>query len=119
MAAEVNPHRLGYRLGTLVSPSPQATWSPARVPASLADTDEFPTSPSRDIGYFSGAIYSYSLRKFPCLGCLDLEASNIGNEVIVQWGDHGVPIKNIRATVARYPYVTDGRNSLPMILRQF
>jgi hypothetical protein len=37
--------------------------------------------------------------------------SEIGNEVIVQWGDHNGPIKDIRAIVARFPYFTDGRNS--------
>jgi hypothetical protein len=29
----------------------------------------------------------------------------------VQWGDHGGAIKDVRATVARFPYRTDGRNS--------
>ena len=37
--------------------------------------------------------------------------SGIGNEVVVQWGDHGGSIKNIRATVARFPYLTEARNS--------
>lgn len=32
-------------------------------------------------------------------------------EVIVQWGDHDGRIKNVRTTVARFPYLTEGRNS--------
>jgi hypothetical protein len=31
--------------------------------------------------------------------------------VVVQWGDHGRPLKDIRATVERFPYLTEGRNS--------
>jgi len=45
------------------------------------------------------------------LGCVDLDASKVGTEVMVQWGDHGGRIKNVRATVARFPYMTEGRNS--------
>jgi vanillate/3-O-methylgallate O-demethylase len=45
------------------------------------------------------------------LGCLDIGSAKIGNEVAVQWGDHGGPIKTIRATVARFPYRDQGRNS--------
>jgi hypothetical protein len=44
-------------------------------------------------------------------GCIDIEAAKIGSEVIVKWGDHGGPIKNIRAVVERFPYLTEGRNS--------
>ena len=36
--------------------------------------------------------------------------SGMANEVTIQWGDYG-PIKNIRANVARFPYLTEGRNS--------
>ena len=28
-----------------------------------------------------------------------------GTEVVVKWGDHGGRIKDVRATVARYPYL--------------
>jgi hypothetical protein len=45
------------------------------------------------------------------MGCIDVDASKIGTEVIVQWGDHGGRIKNVRATVARFPYLTEERNS--------
>ena len=35
----------------------------------------------REIGYSSGTIYSFAFREFLSLGCLDVEVSNIGNEV--------------------------------------
>ena len=57
------------------------------------------------------SIYSYYLREVLSMGCVDLDASKIGTEVIVQWGDYGGRIKNVRATVARFPYITEGRNS--------
>jgi glycine cleavage system aminomethyltransferase T len=65
----------------------------------------------REIGYSSGTIYSSGFREFLSLGCIDIGAARLGNEVVVQWGDHGGEIKNIRATVARFPYLADGRNS--------
>jgi glycine cleavage system aminomethyltransferase T len=65
----------------------------------------------REIGYSSGTIYSSAFREFLSHGCIDVEACRIGNEVIVQWGDYGGAIKNVRATVARFPYFTEGRNS--------
>ena len=40
----------------------------------------------------------------------DLDQAAIGNEVIVQWGDHGRRIKDVRATVERFPYLQEGRN---------
>ena len=64
-----------------------------------------------EVGYSSGTVYSSHFKQFLSLGCIDIDASDIGNEVVVQWGDHGGPIKDIRATVARFPYFTDGRNS--------
>jgi hypothetical protein len=45
------------------------------------------------------------------MGCIDVDATEIGTEVIVQWGDHGGHIKEIRATVERFPYLSEDRNS--------
>jgi glycine cleavage system aminomethyltransferase T len=83
-------------------------YAPQRWPMAHAD---HVTLNGREIGYSSGTIYSYAFREFLSLGCLDMDAANIGNEVLVQWGDHGGPIKNIRATVGRFPYLAEGRNS--------
>jgi glycine cleavage system aminomethyltransferase T len=83
-------------------------YAPQRWPMAHADHI---LMDGHQIGYSSGTVYSSSFREFLSLGCVDIEASGIGNEVVVQWGDHTGPIKNIRATVARFPYLTEGRNS--------
>jgi glycine cleavage system aminomethyltransferase T len=82
-------------------------YAPQRWPMAHAD---HVLKDGRQIGYSSGTIYSYGFREFLSLGCIDLEAAEIGNEVVVQWGDHGGPIKDIRATIARFPYLSEGRN---------
>lgn len=64
-----------------------------------------------EVGYSSGTIYSYAFREFLSHGCLDIEQAEIGNEVTVQWGDDGKTLKGIRATVERFPYLSEGRNS--------
>ncbi len=63
------------------------------------------------IGYSSGTIYSLYFREMLSMACIDMSAAQLGNEVEVLWGDHGGAIKPIRATVARFPYLTEGRNS--------
>ena len=65
----------------------------------------------RRIGISSGTIYSYFFREVLSMGCIDVGASRIGTEVIVQWGDYGGRIKDMRATVERFPYLAAGRNS--------
>jgi vanillate/3-O-methylgallate O-demethylase len=65
----------------------------------------------RHVGVSSGTIYSHYFREVLSMGCLDLAHANLGTEVIVQWGDHGGRIKDVRATVAPFPYLTEGRNS--------
>jgi glycine cleavage system aminomethyltransferase T len=89
-------------------------------------TIDLPTSPSwnhgliahadhvlRDgqrIGIASGTIYSYFHRQVMSHAVLDIDATEIGTQVVVQWGDHGRRIKDVRATVERFPYLTEGRN---------
>jgi hypothetical protein len=41
-------------------------------------------------------------------GTADIGISDIGNEVVLQWGDRGRRIKDVRATVTRFPYFTQG-----------
>jgi glycine cleavage system aminomethyltransferase T len=65
----------------------------------------------RGVGISSGTIYSYYFREVLSMGCIDLDASEIGTEVSVQWGDYGRKIKDVRATVARFPYLNEARNS--------
>jgi glycine cleavage system aminomethyltransferase T len=83
-------------------------YAPQRWPMAHAD---HVLVDGRPIGYSSGTVYSSTFREFLSHGCIDIEASRIGNEVVVQWGDHGGAIKNVRATVARFPYLSEGRNS--------
>lgn len=64
----------------------------------------------KQIGYSSGTIYSLHFREFLSMGCIDIDASALGTEVVVQWGHHGNRIKDVRATVERFPYLTEGRN---------
>ena len=49
--------------------------------------------------------YADYFREVISHGCVGLDLAREGTEVIVQWGDHGGPIKDVRATVARYPYL--------------
>jgi vanillate/3-O-methylgallate O-demethylase len=62
------------------------------------------------VGISSGTVYSYHFRKLISHATLDLAQARIGNEVIILWGDHSGRIKEVRATVARFPYLDEGRN---------
>jgi glycine cleavage system aminomethyltransferase T len=64
----------------------------------------------RPIGVSSGTIYSYFYRQVMSMGVVDIDRIERGNEVVVQWGDHGGRIKEVRATVERFPYLAEGRN---------
>jgi glycine cleavage system aminomethyltransferase T len=96
------------------------------APGEEYKTIELPTSPpwskglnghadhvlrdGRAIGVSSGTIYSYYYRQVMSLGTIDIDAAKIGTEVVVQWGDYGRRIKNVRATVERFPYLVEDRN---------
>lgn len=62
------------------------------------------------IGVSSGTVYSYHFRKVISHATIDIAQAAIGNEVTVLWGDHGGPIKPVRARIARFPYLSEGRN---------
>jgi vanillate/3-O-methylgallate O-demethylase len=64
----------------------------------------------KPVGVSSGTTYSYYFRKMISLCTIDREYANIGTDVIVQWGDFGGPVKDIRARVERFPYLSEGRN---------
>ena len=63
------------------------------------------------VGMSSGSIYSYYFRENLSMGCVDVSHSKPGTELIVQWGDHGKRIKDVRVTVDRFPYLAENRNS--------
>lgn len=58
----------------------------------------------RKIGLAIGRTYAYFERNMVSLAYIDPQFAQEGNEVVVLWGDLGHPQKEIRATVARFPY---------------
>ena len=95
--------RPGEEYKTIDLPYAPNVWPQAHADHILKD--------GHPVGISSGTIYSYFFREVLSMGCIDLDQSRIGNEVVVQWGDHGGRIKDVRATVARFPYLAEGRNS--------
>ncbi len=63
------------------------------------------TKGDEPVGVSSAAVYSYYYREMLSQCAIDLEQSEIGTEVVLHWGDHGRRIKEIRATVERFPYI--------------
>lgn len=63
-----------------------------------------------EVGISSGTVYSYFFRRVISMATIDIAEAEIGNEVIVLWGDHGSRMKEVRARVARFPYLNEGRN---------
>ncbi|MCL2137734.1 MAG: aminomethyl transferase family protein [Coriobacteriia bacterium] len=68
------------------------------------------TLDGRPIGISSGTTYSYYYREEISQCIIDIDQAIIGNEVLVHWGDFGGRIKEVRAKVARYPYIDLLRN---------
>jgi hypothetical protein len=64
----------------------------------------------RLIGISSGRIMSYNQRQMLSLCSIDAEHGDLGNEVVVLWGDPGTRQKEIRAVVSRFPYLDRDRN---------
>ena len=62
------------------------------------------------IGMSSAAVYSKYYGHEISQTAIDVDQSQIGNEVIVEWGDYGGRIKQVRAKVERYPYLQLVRN---------
>jgi len=78
---------------------PVAPQQPAGGHADLVTKDGKP------IGISSAAVYSYFYREMISQTTIDLDQAQIGNEVVVHWGDFGKRIKQVRATVERFPYL--------------
>lgn len=83
--------------------------SPTFVDGVLAHADHL-LHDGRSVGYSSGTIYSYYFRQHMSMAVIDRAQAKIGTQVTVQWGDYGGRIKDVRATVERFPYLTEGRN---------
>jgi glycine cleavage system aminomethyltransferase T len=57
------------------------------------------------VGISSVAVYSYYYRRMISQCTIDIAHAETGTEVEVHWGNHGGRIKQIRATVERFPYL--------------
>lgn len=64
------------------------------------------------VGVSSGRAMSQYYRKMISLCSIDTECSALGTAVVVLWGDPGTRQKEIRATVARFPYLDENRNQV-------
>ena len=64
----------------------------------------------REIGFSSGRAVSQTYHRMISLGFIEREAAKLGNEVVVVWGSPGARQKEIRAIVARFPYIDVVRN---------
>jgi glycine cleavage system aminomethyltransferase T len=62
------------------------------------------------VGISSCAIYSAYCHKTISHCTIDVAEAEIGNEVLVEWGDFGGKIKQVRATVQKFPYISLIRN---------
>ncbi|MED5292890.1 MAG: aminomethyl transferase family protein [Actinomycetota bacterium] len=83
-------------------------YSPQRWPMAHAD---MVVVDGEIVGWSSGTAYSSRFGEVISMGCVSIDVSAIGTEVAVLWGNHGGAIKTIRATVERFPYLTEARNS--------
>lgn len=68
------------------------------------------TKDGKEIGISSFATYSYTYRQFISHCTIDTDQAELGNEVILHWGNYGHPIKEIRAKVVKYPYIQEKAN---------
>lgn len=62
------------------------------------------------VGVSSGRTYSLYYRQMISMASIDVEYGEIGQELTVLWGSPGTRQKEIRARVARFPYLNEGRN---------
>ena len=58
------------------------------------------------IGIASVPVYSAFYKMFLCQAVINANEIEEGREVVIQWGDFGGRIKNVRATIEKYPYST-------------
>lgn len=63
------------------------------------------TKGGKVMGSSSWPQYTLYTRDWISLGVVDIEQAVTGNEVIVHWGEIGGKIKEVRATVSRFPYL--------------
>ena len=57
------------------------------------------------IGYSADPTYSSHFKTMISQAIIDIPQAEEGKEVLVQWGDFGGRIKNLRAKIVKYPYI--------------
>ena len=57
------------------------------------------------IGLSADPTYSSHFKTTISQAVIDVDKAEEGAEVLVQWGDFGGKIKNLRAKIAKYPYI--------------
>lgn len=83
---------------------------PCLVPPMTGGLADMVMKDGKLIGISSFPTYSYYYRQIISHCTIDANQTDLGNEVIVRWGDDGKNIKEIRAMVAKYPYTQLKRN---------
>ena len=82
-------------------------WNPA-IGASDLHVDKVLVG-SKVVGYSSGRVYSPFYREMMSLCTIDSDVEE-GAEVTIVYGNPGARQKEVRATVARFPYLNENRN---------
>jgi len=83
---------------------------PCLVPQQAGGLADKVLKDGKEVGISSFPTYSYYYRRFISHCTLEKELAEEGTEVIVCWGNYGQNIKEIRATVSRYPYTQQKLN---------
>lgn len=69
--------------------------------------DYVTTRDGKVIGYASDPTYSSHYHLTVSQAILNIDEIEEGKEVIMKWGDFGGKIKDVRATIAKFPYIHD------------
>lgn len=59
------------------------------------------------VGVSTGKTYAFYENRMISLASIDLEYAKEGTDVVILWGTPGMPQKEIRAKVAKFPYFND------------
>lgn len=62
------------------------------------------------VGWSAGRMYSVYYRRMVSLAAINIEETEIGNELYVLWGEPGHRQLKVRARVERFPYFNEFRN---------
>jgi glycine cleavage system aminomethyltransferase T len=89
-------------------PTPGKTEGEDQAPGQWGD--EVRSATGEVVGISTGRTYSALFRETLSLAVVDVAHAEEGTELIVIWGEPGTRQKEIRARVARFPYLNESRN---------